>query len=518
MFNTFCETIFCVQVFTHSCIVRRNQSAASGEVTIPEEAFHPLQDPSKRCVFTLLFVLSLRQPQNSLLNKTHTGKNSIDSDDQSDSEATDTESSLESTPKRSCVMLTLTGELVIYDETGQCQLAEGDYKILLREHVPQNITSTHWVTVPANTALKALPHEIPSLELNLSWGNDDIRKQCQPSKDRREVKKETVGQSPVVQERRQTHVYYQFIFQSNSRQITEARGDLRCPWCYVDCRRLYSLLKHLKLCHSRFNFNYTPYRGGAKIDVSVNDAYDGSYMGNPQRLVRRGPNGGSQFPLRRTPITYFMVCRPQRPLPTLSEFLQDYQEELGLGLSGGGLKMGATVGHNRAYFHSHTCMPIKPEEFDYDSERENDPPWLREKTQRMLDEFTDVNDGEKLLMKMWNLHVMRMGTVADCHVPHAVATFIEKHGAAIMAQHLYRNLLLHLANLLEFGLVSSSELYTSARRLQLFAPKHFFSSKQQQQLHATIITGTSASLTTVNGSRGSILDGPTSAGGQSGGK
>lgn len=467
------------QVFTHSCIIRRNQSVSSGEIVIPEEAFQPLQDPGKRCVFTLLFVLSLRQSQSSLPSgKVHSGKNSVDSDDQSDSEATDTESSLESSPKRNCIILTLTGELVIYDETGQCQLAEGDYKILLREHVPQNITSTHWVTVPVNTALKALPQDTPSLELNLSWGkNDEQRPHQVPVKDKKDNKKETT--TAVVQERRQTRVYYQFIFQSNSRQITEARGDLRCPWCYIDCRRLYSLLKHLKLCHSRFNFNYTPYRGGAKIDVTVNDAYDGSYMGNPQRLLRRGPDGS--FPLRRTPITYFMVCRPQRPLPTLSEFLQDYQEELGLGLlGGGGLKMGATVGHNRVYFHSHTCMPIKPEEFDYDSERENDPPWLREKTQRMLDEFTDVNDGEKLLMKMWNLHVMRMGTVADCHVPHAVTTFIEKHGPTIMAQHLYKNLLLHLANLLEFGLISSSELYTSARRLQLFASKQFFSNKQQQ--------------------------------------
>lgn len=484
-------------MFTHSCIVRRNQSATSGEIIVPEEAFHSLQDPIKRCVFTLLFVVSLRQSQGSLPNKVHSGKNSVDSDDQSDSEATDTESSLESSPKRSCVVLTLTGELVIYDETGQCQLTEGNYKILLREHVPQNITSTHWITVPVNTAVKALPEDTPSLELNLSWGTDNTRKQIL-TKDKKDNRKDSTSQTPVVQERRQTRVYYQFIFQSNSRQITEARGDLRCPWCYIDCRRLYSLLKHLKLCHSRFNFNYTPYRGGAKIDVSVNDAYDGSYMGNPQRLLRRGPDGSSLFPLRRTPITYFMVCRPQRPLPTLSEFLQDYQEELGLGLGSGGLKMGATVGHNRVYFHSHTCMPIKPEEFDYDSERENDPPWLREKTQRMLDEFTDVNDGEKLLMKMWNLHVMRMGTVADCHVPHAVTTFVEKHGPAIMAQHLYKNLLLHLANLLEFGLISSSELYTSARRLQLFAPKQFFSNKHSTSQPSTsnIPAGTSSLGTT----------------------
>lgn len=28
---------------------------------------------------------------------------------------------------------------------------------------------------------------------------------------------------------------------------------------------------------------------------------------------------------------------------------------------------------------------------------------------QMIDEFTDVNDGEKKLMKLWNIHVMKRG-------------------------------------------------------------------------------------------------------------
>jgi polycomb protein SUZ12 len=46
-----------------------------------------------------------------------------------------------------------------------------------------------------------------------------------------------------------------------------------------------------------------------------------------------------------------------------------------------------------------------------DSEGENDPKWLQMKTMMMIDEFTDVNEGEKELMKMWNLHVMKHGLV-----------------------------------------------------------------------------------------------------------
>lgn len=60
-----------------------------------------------------------------------------------------------------------------------------------------------------------------------------------------------------------------------------------------------------------------------------------------------------------------------------------------------------------------------------DSEGENDPPWLRMKTMMMIDEFTDVNEGEKELMKMWNLHVMKHGLVPSkscCFQPKIFTT------------------------------------------------------------------------------------------------
>lgn len=50
---------------------------------------------------------------------------------------------------------------------------------------------------------------------------------------------------------------------------------------------------------------------------------------------------------------------------------------------------------------------------DVDSEDESDPKWLQKKTSMMIDDFTDVNDGEKELMKMWNLHVMKHGYVFE---------------------------------------------------------------------------------------------------------
>ncbi len=63
----------------------------------------------------------------------------------------------------------------------------------------------------------------------------------------------------------------------------------------------------------------------------------------------------------------------------------------------------------RLYHHTMTCLPVHPKELDIESEDENDPVWLQQKTKMMIDEFTDVNEGEKEMMKLWNCHIMRHG-------------------------------------------------------------------------------------------------------------
>ena len=55
---------------------------------------------------------------------------------------------------------------------------------------------------------------------------------------------------------KQPRILYQFLYNNNSRQQTEARDDLHCPWCSLNCIDLYALLKHLKLSHPRFLFTY----------------------------------------------------------------------------------------------------------------------------------------------------------------------------------------------------------------------------------------------------------------------
>lgn len=192
---------------------------------------------------------------------------------------------------------------------------------------------------------------------------------------------------------------FQFIFNNSTKQQTEERSDHICPWCSINCMRIYSLMKHLRLCHARLLFSYVEDGDISRIDVSINDMYDGSYSGAPHDVLF----GLSRYgPTRRSVVTNIMVFRPRRPTFKMAEFHEIDDSDMDQ-------QRQYISGHNRIYYHSETCIPIMPKELDYDSEGESDPKWLQRTTKQMIDEFTDVNEGEKELMKMWNLHVMKYG-------------------------------------------------------------------------------------------------------------
>uniref|UniRef100_A0A8D2IBA6 SUZ12 polycomb repressive complex 2 subunit n=1 Tax=Urocitellus parryii TaxID=9999 RepID=A0A8D2IBA6_UROPR len=260
--------------------------------------------------------------------------------------------------------------------------------------------------------------------------------------------------------RQKLRIFYQFLYNNNTRQQTEARDDLHCPWCTLNCRKLYSLLKHLKLCHSRFIFNYVYHPKGARIDVSINECYDGSYAGNPQDIHRQpGFAFSRNGPVKRTPITHILVCRPKRTKASMSEFLESEDGEVEQ-------QRTYSSGHNRLYFHSDTCLPLRPQEMEVDSEDEKDPEWLREKTITQIEEFSDVNEGEKEVMKLWNLHVMKHGFIADNQMNHACMLFVENYGQKIIKKNLCRNFMLHLVSMHDFNLISIMSIDKAVTKLR----------------------------------------------------
>lgn len=326
---------------------------------------------------------------------------------------------------------TYSFELPIVDRNGPCLLTEGEYDMIAMEsqtnnaYSPKKLPNWEYLNMDSefvdDFSVTESFGNAPTLKFRLSWAKQEIGGMVEypepiamyetENKENltaemnaknnnnntiNDVKEEDKGGEKV-------RIIYQFIYNNNSRQQTEACSDFYCPWCSLNCKKLHSLIKHLKLCHARFIFNYVPLEhGGARIDVAINENYDGSYTGSPHDLA--GPNNFARTvgPKRRSSVTNILVCRTRRNRASLNDFLELDENDFDSNRP-------YISGHNRLYHHTMTCLPVMPKELDIDSEGESDPSWLQQKTMQMIDEFTDVNSGEKELMKMWNLHVMRYG-------------------------------------------------------------------------------------------------------------
>lgn len=387
---------------------------------------------------------------------------------------------------------TFVAQMTVFDKNRRLQLLDGEYEVSMQqiEDCPVSKKRATWETILDGKRLP--PFETfsqgPTLQFTLHWTGDPSDPSTAPvakplstrnsDTSTTESRPNTLRPAPVavkdsvstsIQTRRELspceprqklRIFYQFLYNNNTRQQTEARDDLHCPWCTLNCRKLYSLLKHLKVSHNRFIFNYVPHPKGARIDVSINECYDGSYVGNPQDIHSQpGFAFSRNGPVKRTAVTHILVCRPKRTKPSLSEFLESEDGEPEQ-------QRTYVSGHNRLYFHSDSCMPLRPQEMEVDSEDERDPEWLREKTTTQIEEFTDVNEGEKEVMKLWNLHVMKNGFIADNQMSQASMLFVENCGPHIIRRNLCRNFLLHLVNLHDFNLVTIATIDRAMARLK----------------------------------------------------
>lgn len=114
-------------------------------------------------------------------------------------------------------------------------------------------------------------------------------------------------------------------------------------------------------------------------------------------------------------------------------------------------------------------------------EGELDPEWLRVHTKNLLEEFTDVNEGEKEMLKMWNLHVMKHNFVAYTQMALASEMFVSEHGDEILAKNLYRNFVLHLTNLHDYDMLTSGQMFSIVKKLQ---------SKREKEVEILVSTTT----------------------------
>ncbi|KAK9534541.1 hypothetical protein VZT92_006981 [Zoarces viviparus] len=400
---------------------------------------------------------------------------------------------------------TFVAQMTVFDKNRRLQLLDGEYEVSMQEMEECPVTKKRatWETILDGKRLPPFESfsQGPTLQFTLRWTSGDSDRSTAPVAKPLATRNSETNLDPRPSTLRATHtlavkesinadvttrrelisaeprqklrIFYQFQYNSNTQQQTEARDDLHCPWCTLNCRKLYSLIKHLKLSHSRFIFTYVPHPKGAKIEVSINECYDGSYAGNPQDIHSQpGFAFSRNGPVKRTAVTHVVVCRPKRTKASLSEFLEPED---------GDQEQPIISGHNRLYFHSDSCVPLRPQEMEMDSEDERDPDWLKEKTAMQIEDFTDVNEGEKEIMKLWNLHVMKHGFIADNQMNESCLLFADHHGVHIVRNDLCRNFLLHLISMHDFNLVTTLTIDQAMARLRLLQSQGAHRDKEEEE-------------------------------------
>lgn len=130
---------------------------------------------------------------------------------------------------------------------------------------------------------------------------------------------------------------------------------------------------------------------------------------------------------------------------------------------------------DRQLFHVQNSIPIQ----NHEVEAEEDYQWLVDAANRQIDDFLDLNDGEKAFYKLWNTHMHFNPCFGDVMMVQILEKFIDERGTQIWKYNLYKNFLLHLTNFYEFGILDQVTILQMIRRLQMQFVKNSSSSSNQ---------------------------------------
>lgn len=125
-----------------------------------------------------------------------------------------------------------------------------------------------------------------------------------------------------------SHLIYRFIYNDDLSQKTVTWDEFLCPWCDLNCRSLHPLLMHLRLCHDRFKFSYTPKEDGIQVDVSINSKYNCAL--SPLKTQRSECQ--VERPYKRKPYTKVLVSRQRAKKQKLCSTFEELDEAIASGM------------------------------------------------------------------------------------------------------------------------------------------------------------------------------------------
>ncbi|CAG8520702.1 13685_t:CDS:2 [Ambispora gerdemannii] len=105
------------------------------------------------------------------------------------------------------------------------------------------------------------------------------------------------------------------------------------------------------------------------------------------------------------------------------------------------------------FYHSQSFMPFTADDSDGDSDEEMCTHWIQQTSDENLDELPELNNSEKLLMKMWNRHIEPYRGLGDCHLSEVCLLFAKNRATEIASFNLRNNFVLHLMTLAQYQMI-----------------------------------------------------------------
>lgn len=295
----------------------------------------------------------------------------------------------------------------------------------------------------------------PILTVNFKWSSDIDFNQINRENSKSEFKsklrprsKSAFSSQKKLPKKAEMYIMYKFI-NRNYYKETCYHLNFGCPWCESTSNNLYILIKHLTVCHDLFTFKYVgTFKKEIRIHVYINHLPPAQ---SEEKILfipsERGTHRRKWEPRRRQTFTKIIAYYPKHMRSSMFEYL---------------------FIRRSGFYHATTGLPVHRKEMYFDSDEETDPKWLRDDTVRMIDDFSDLNSGEKTIMELWNLHVLKHLHLQGKQLVPILFTFIETHGEFIIVNRLHRNFILHLVTLFDFKLLASSEFMAVIQMLYNF--------------------------------------------------
>ncbi|KAH7720531.1 polycomb protein suz12 [Aphelenchoides avenae] len=238
----------------------------------------------------------------------------------------------------------------------------------------------------------------------------------------------------------------------------------RCFFCLSRSLRfpnMYAFLKHLMLCHPRFNFEYKQKIPVSKdrtlggLVVTLNRDYDGSHEFDAMFHYVSNNTSFGYFPKRRLPSDPVYLV-PRGSAKHMRRWWTAYSVEL--------LEYDKSLPQHVCFGDGTRHMA----RFCFDQPTNINHKWMQQQTTKNLADITDLHYTERTFMCLWNKF---LAEIRVTHLGHGMLykshrLFIKTYREAIQRNLLNAQWVCHLTVLQKEGQLTANEWYDLVRRIE----------------------------------------------------